>query len=128
MATLTDYIVIQDNRSDRIEINEEEPFTFNLPDNVDFNNGNKKPIMAFRYNPSSNADNLTLEVTINNRPLTTISNINSGTELTYWEAFDGEKLNPVDDNTVLFRVEGNNGRGNIGVSDVIVWFQRSGFD
>ena len=127
MATLTDYIVIQDNRSDRIEINEEEFFTFNLPSNVDFNNGSRKPIMAFRYDPSSDANNLTLEVTINNHSLTTISNIDSGTELTYWEAFNGEKLNPVDDNTVLFRVEGNNGRGNMRVSDVIIWFQRSGF-
>ena len=126
MTTLTDYRVVRDGIGEgAIEINDEQSLSFSLPGRVEFNDGIEKPIMAFKYNPSSNANNLRLEVTINGDNLTTISNIDSGTILAYWETFNGTSLNETDDNVVTFRVEGDS--GNIGISDIIVWFQRSGF-
>lgn len=126
MTTLTDYRVLRDGTGDGpIEINGEQSLSFGLPGRVEFNDGIERPIIGFKYNPSSNANNLRLEVSIRGQNIVTISNIDSGTPLVYWEIFNGSLLNEVDDNIVTFRVEGES--GNIAISDVFVFFQRSGF-
>lgn len=121
MPIIADYRIIQDV-SFSVDINREESFEFGLPGGVRVEGNNQRPVMAFVYDPSSNADNLRLEVSVNGELIESISNINSGIVRSHWEVFGGDILNTTDDNRVTFHVEGN--EGNIRVSDVILWFQR----
>ena len=125
MATIADYVVIRDT-SDTININVEKPYYFSLPSSVETSGGSKRPIIAYMYDPSSDANNLSLEVRINGTYIGGNSNINSGLVRAKWEVFSGDILDTVGDNVVGFRVEGD--RGNLRISDVFLLFQRSGFD
>lgn len=126
MATLTDYLVLHDGTFTLEGHLNAKVLTFDLP--ADFVQGTNlaKPILAYKISPDS--DEMTLQAGFND-PQRLQSNsefhitLDSRTHRGLWEAADGSKLQPDQQNTCYFMTI--NGGSKVHVSDVILWFQRN---
>ncbi len=124
MPNVADYRVLRDGRF-TLNINDEESITFPVPDDIIRSQGAARGILNFKFDPSSNANNLRFEVNLNSARVTSLSNIDSGLRRFESETFNTTILDISGNNTLQFRVEASSGgaSGSIGFSDVVIWYQ-----
>ena len=119
MPTVADYRVLRDS-SFSLQVDQERSLSFTLPDGFVQGTNLAKPIITFIADPTNNANNLRLEVDVNDQPIFSI-NLNGTVQRTVNEAISGQILNQNANNTVQFRVETGSGRVNL--RSVILWYQ-----
>ena len=124
MPTVADYRVIRDTTF-TLGINKEESFSFQVPNDLVISQNAARAILNFKYDPSSNANNLRFEVNLNGQLVTSLSNIDNGLRRFESETFNSTILEVNGNNTLQFRVEASSGNasGSIGFSDIVVWYQ-----
>lgn len=79
-----------------------------------------RPLLCYRVDPSGNAQNIRLEIRINNNDIGSDATFSGTISRTYVEIVN--QTVSKGDNTILFSVDG--GEGNLRISDVVVFYKR----
>jgi hypothetical protein len=121
--TTADYDVIQDGNFTLSSGagNDTRDFTINILSRL---NSGSNAVLMFKYNPSDDAQNLDLEVQINNVVVVSLGDIAPGPLRGFWEVFLPSEANLHDgSNTLEFRKA--RGQGSITISDVVLLYRRT---
>ena len=121
MTTLADYKVVRDTKFN-LRSGQEESFELVLPGDLVRSGNSKRPMISFFADPSGDAQDLKCRIEVNGQRVVSYT-YSGGVGRQHTEVLRHDQLNSGETNRIQFRVE--SGRGSVGFSDVVLWYQRN---